>query len=298
MRNWKRFYGTFTPNPDKQVDYVDFEVAVNDAVIRDENNNDVPIYFTDFLFQPGNKVTGWVPETREMLKKLYHDNDETSTQATPNDVYEGPQPTIYTNLEERWFNIVGRGHSVITIPNYYPEDWKKEILPTGGDFTIYPKEDYDLLRFSTDVGVLLPPDRCIYQELIDNYPEDGFIQSNFPGHPLHYRYTREFWIDGGNAGDEIVINASTRTATKNGAEIDLIPDNPERTINVGGWSFKIGCNRFMLVPKGSIRFRIEFYKQLQYETNDGQTWDYLWDTGIGFYGTARFKQWTYGRARY
>lgn len=304
VKDWKRFYGTFTPEDGKQVDYVEFEIAVDDCVIRDANNQNVPIYFTDFLFQPGNKLTGWVPEAREMLAKLTHSIDEFKNRATVNDIYEGSQPQVYTNLEKRWYNIVGRGHTVITLPNYYPEDWTKEILPTGVDFTIYPKEDFDLMRISTNVGVLVPEDEKLYRGLLEA-SEEQWVKDTFEKHPLHYRYTREFWVKGGAAGDEIKIHASTRTASVNGNRIQIEGDYLFDWNTGRHFTMPINRKRFMLTPKGSVRFRVEFYGSknytLKYLNDQGQevteNGTFFADTGIGFYGTAEFVQWTYGKAR-
>ncbi len=296
-KEWSRYYATFEPShKDKKVDYIDLELVVNDAVIRNENNQDTPIYFTDVHFQPGTQLSGWVPHTKEMLKQLNHDSDE--WQNVPSgSIFEGTPPQLITDMETRAFNIVGRGHSIITIPNYYPEDWDKEILPTGVDFTIYAKEDFDLCRISTYSGVLLEGEECLYNPVLEQYPNDSFIQNTFLTHPLNYRYTREFWFDGGAAGTEIKLHASTRTAELGGV---AVPIKGIRNTNIEGTSFYIARNQFMTVPKGAIRYRIEFYKSVAIDAPekgyDGAM--YVKDTGIGFYGTAEFKQWTYGRSHY
>lgn len=301
IKDWVRFHGTFAPAEDKQVDSVEFQIAIDDAVIRDVNNQNVPIFFTDVQFQPGNKLTGWVPGERELLSLLRYTDDEFKNRATVNDVYQGTQPQTRLNVEPRLYNLVGRGHTVITLPNYYPEDWTKEVLPTGVDFIIYPKEDFELMRISTNVGFPLPEEDWFYKEFMEQHWDNDWVQETFAKHPLHYRYTREFWVSDGTAGSEIKIHASTRTATLNGNKIMIVGDRAFDWDT--GFSMPITVKRFMLAPKGSIRFRVEFYGRQKYSLDPkypgGSRIEgfYLGDAGIGFYGTAEFKQWTYGRAR-
>lgn len=266
--DYKRVYGTFSPDATKHVSAVDIVIMMEDVIIRNQANEDVPMYVTDLQFQPGNTLTGWVPKTDEMLSRLPIVLDESIFVATPN-IMLGAQPQVY-DLDKRTFNIVGRGHQTITIPNYYPEDWFTEILPTGIDITIFAKDDFDLCRISTAVGALLPEGEGPYTSL--------------PDHPLNYKYTREFWIEGASAGSEIKLNASTMLATLNGVDI---PIWSQKTIDVAGKIFNIGHRRFILAPTGSVRFRIELYKNEEI----------LEDTGIGFYGTAEIVQWTYGYSR-
>lgn len=294
--DFKRFYGTFAPSEEsKQVDFVDFQLVLTDAVVRNENNEDVPIYFTDLQFQPGNNLSGWNPHTKEMLKRVTHVNDE--TQFVPsNSLHLGREPQLW-EMNTRWFNIVGRGHSIITLPNYFPEDWDVEILPTGIDFTIKPKEDFDVMRISTGSGVLLPYDSYnptrVYDSKLEGLTEGTSEYNYWNEHPLHYRYTREFWVDGyeGSAGHEIKIHASSKLATMNGNELTIAG---ERYFNIDGWDMFIGRKKFLLSPKGSTRFRVEFYKQVP-NPYDGTL--HLKDTGIGFHGVAEFSQWAHGRSR-
>lgn len=291
ITDWVRLHGTFYPDPNKQVDYVDLQLAADDAVCKTTGNVDAPIYFTDIQFQGGDKLTGWVPHTQEMVQPLTYDVDESKNIATPN-VINGAQPTTYNDMETRFYNIVGRGHSVITLPNYYPEDWDKEILPTGVDFTIYPKEDFDLCRISTNIGEKLPEELQRYRTYIEQDPDNADFWDN---HPLHFRYTREFWIDGASAGTEIKIHASTRTHSVNGVNIPIAGIR-EFSITQANWTVPINRMRFFLAPRGSIRFRIEFYKHITDVTEAVSDYT-LQDKGIGFYGTAEFKQFTYGRNR-
>lgn len=263
-----RVFGAFSPDKTKHVSSVELVVMVEDVIIRNDANQDVPIYFTDIQIQPGDTLTGWVPKTDEMITKLPIVIDEGLFVPSHN-VMNGAQPQIMT-LPYRTFNIVGRGHQTITVPNYYPEDWEKEILPTGLDITLFAKDDFELCRISTAVGCPLP--------------EENQIPGLLSSHPLNYKYTREFWIDGASAGAEIKVHASTQTATLNGA---AIPIAGQRTVDINGTPFYIGRKRFILAPVGSVRFRVEFYNTVG---------GVLSDAGIGYYGTASIVQWTYGRA--
>ena len=62
--------------------------------------------------------------------------------------------TSYTGLRNRVFNIVGRGHEVVLLPNVFNEDYKVELLTSGLDLELYAKEDFDLLRITTMDGAL------------------------------------------------------------------------------------------------------------------------------------------------
>ncbi|MDC3413953.1 hypothetical protein [Terrihalobacillus insolitus] len=334
LNDWIRFHGTFDADPNRKVSKVEFQVEAKDAVVSTDGVNRLPIYFTDMQFQAGDNLTGWIPRTEEMLDHLTWTHDENLYVASPNR-FEGESPTIYQNVEYRWYNIVGRGHTVVTIPNYYPEDWDVPILPTGIDITLFPKESFDVLRISTSSGVLLPEEQQkykleggIYQEIKQKYEEVknmqvysdldkerkeqeisnwvNIIQPLFDKHPIHYRYTREFWIDGATAGTEIKVHATTRTATLGGNTIKIVGED---SFDINGSPMPIDRKKFLLAPKGTTTFRIEFYKQVEKEIttfdmqSDGsykkvrKAFKYLEDVGIGFYGTAGFYQWTYGRSR-
>lgn len=292
---WKVFGGTVElQNKAMQVDHVDVDVVVHDTTSRDENNVEVPIYFTDLQFQPGNMKTGWNPNTTELMDRVEFDVDESTIYQLANGTidpwyqWKTVTPTTYTASQigyKRFFNLMGRGHEVITLPNDLPEEkfWRLdklaqngyerpvEILSTGIDFTLIPKDDYELCRISTNVGSLLPEE-----------------EQPFPGvdHPLNYRYTREFWFDGGVAGDILEVHATTMTSRKNGTVVER---DGIRQITVGSDTINIYKNKFHLMPRGSVRFRIEFYSR----DADGK----LADTGIGFGGNAKFLQWTYGVER-
>jgi hypothetical protein len=334
LNDWIRFHGTFEADPNRKVSKVEFQIESKDAVISSDGVNRLPIYFTDIQFQAGNNLTGWTPSTKEMLDRLIWKHDENQNVASPNR-FEGESPKVYENVEYRWYNVVGRGHTIVTIPNYYPENWEVPVLPTGIDITLFPKDDFDVLRVSTSAGVLLPEDQQkykmeggIYQEIKEKYEEVknmqvysdqdqerneletsnwiNVIEPIFENHPIHYRYTREFWVDGATSGTEIKIHATTRTATIGGNQIKIVGED---SFDINGSPMTIDRKKFLLAPKGTTTFRIEFYKQVSKDiiTFDSQadgsykkvkkTFNYLKDTGIGFYGTAGFYQWTYGRSR-
>lgn len=332
--DWRRFYGTFATDPEKKVSDVEFEIETKDVVSSTNGIDRKPIYFTDIQFQSGGQASGWVPNTREMMERLTWTSDEFKNLASPH-AFEGAPPTVIENVEKRFFNIVGRGHMTFVVPNYYPEDLEVPVLPSGIDLTLYPKEDFDMLRVSTSHGVEIPEDEqfykqdgSIYREIESKYRsvvgmepwDDAGLEKQkreisnwenimvplFDNHPLHKRHTREFYVDGGRAGDEIMIHATTRTATVNGSELKIVG---ERNVDVNGVKFPIDRKKFMLAPKGTATIRVEFYKQVErkiitYEMDSDyrdvkvqKTFTNLEDVGIGFHGTAGFYQWTYGKSR-
>lgn len=326
---WKVFGGTIElENKAMQVDHVDVDITVHDTTSRDDQNNEVPIYFTDLQFQPGYMKTGWIPNTQEFLDRIEFDVNEWKKYSNADGshdtdyIWNSVTPKQYTASElgyKRMFNLMGRGHEVIALPNDLPEEkfWQLstlstygydrpvEILSTGIDFTLIPKDNYDLCRISTDVGSLLPEDQWIYKSKIDKYQErnpNGV--SVFEEHPLNTRYTREFWFSGGLAGDILEVNATTMTSRKNGTVVER---DGIRQITIGSDKVEIYKNKYHLMPRGSVRFRIEFYKMKPMEFVIGtdsttgkdiyETMNVLTDTGIGFGGTAKFLQWTYGVER-
>lgn len=284
---WKVFGGTVElERSHMQVDRVDMEIMVHDTTNRDDQNVEIPLYFTDLQFQPGSQKTGWIPNTQEFMDRIEFDVNE-MRKYDSSYTWKSVTPTTYTSDQlghKRMFNIMGRGHEVITIPNDLPEEkfWRLtdiasqgldrpvEILTTGIDFQIIPKDNFELCRIATNVGSILPDDDQLY-----------------PGedHPLNYRYTREFFFNGGQAGDILEVNATSMTARMNGSEVN-------RNINqitVGSDVINIYKNKFHLIPRGSVRFRIEFYGR----DANGK----LADIGIGYGGQAKFLQWTYGVER-
>ncbi|MED3647123.1 hypothetical protein P4475_09990, partial [Halalkalibacterium halodurans] len=99
------------------------------------------------------------------------------------------------------------------------------------------------------------------------------------------RYSREFFVEGGKAGDEIKLFGSTGEATKNGQPLD----RRARTIEIAGASIPIKRQDFMSAPYGSFRVRIEFYSI---------DFGMLWDTGIGYHGLAELIQWEEGKSKF
>lgn len=330
--DWKRFHGTFEADPDKKVEQVDIQIEARDVVSSQAGVDRQPIHFTDVQFQAGNMLSGWVPNTQEMLERIKWTYDQWET-VPYNSSFNGSEPKVFEDLERRFFNIGNRGHGTTIIPNYFPEDWDVPILPTGIDLTLYPKSDFDLLRVSTNLGVKKPEkerylkgDGEIYDEMKKKYEQvtngyntdeerretevnnfNNIIEPLLGNHPLDTRYTREFYVHGGKAHSEIKIHAEPRVAEMNGEELDIVG---KREIVIDGQTIPIERNRYMLAPKGTATLRIEFYKMVErriitYErSEDGygferqyKTFKYLEDVGIGFYGTAEFYQWTYGKSR-
>ena len=332
--DWIRFFGTFATAPNKKVSSVEFQLEAKDVVSTTNGIDSQPIHFTDVQFQSGQQLSGWIPNTRELMKHLSWTNDENENVALPA-IFEGNQPIIREGLEKRWFNVVGRGAETFVIPNYFPEDNNIDILPSGIDLTLIPKEDFDLLRVSTSYGVMLPEneqyykqDDGLYREIEAKYAQvvdmepttneakdrknreisnwENIVNPLMGNHPLHKRYTREFFVEGGRKGEEIKIHASTRTATKGSEELPLVGI---RDLDIKGESFPIGRRKFMIAPKGTAMIRIELYKQTErnivtYDRNENYTFTkvrkkmvMLEDVGIGYRGTAGFHQWTNGRSR-
>jgi hypothetical protein len=335
---WKVFGGTVElENTAQKIDYVDVDIVVHDTTSRDDQNKEVALYFTDLQFQPGSQKTGWIPgigirpDTKEtvgeFLDRVEFNVDEwrnyKNADGTINTSYHWKtvQPTTYDGAGlgyKRFYNLIGRGHEVITLPNDLPEPefWALgklrtgltepvEILSTGIDFTLIPKDDFDLCRISTDVGSVLPEDQWIYKSKIDKYKElNPNATDDLANHPLHTRYTREFWFDAGHEDDVLEVLATTMTARKNGTAITR---NGVREITINGDTMEIYKNKFQLMPRGSVRFRIEFYKTVPTDFVIGkdsttnkpiyETTNILQDTGIGFSGYAKFLQWTYGVER-
>lgn len=245
---------------------------------------------TDLQLQAGTQVTAHVPNTSEMLEKVTHGiNERAFIDTVPNPIKHGVQPRIYEGLTNRFYNIVGRGHDTIALPNVYHEDYMNHLVTSALNITLIPKDSYDLLRISTNDGAL--DEGCKYDPM--EYPP-------LAEHPLNYRYTREFYFAGGEPEEEIKLHASIFSATLNNVNVPLA----QGTLDINGHKMKHARQRFMMAPYGNFRIRIEFYKQVTEEL----TWTdeygrhskvatYLKDTGIGFYGYAEFEQFK-GRAKY
>lgn len=245
------------------------------------------INVTDMQLQEGAQVTGTVPNSREFLERMYNTIDEGQALRTvSNPVKRGVQPNpMYatTPMRNRFFNFAGRGHEVIAMPNIYHEDYNEDLVTSALDLTIYAKDDFDLLRVSTNDGALIEGRLYDHEKLLD--------------HPLNYRYTREFYYEGAKAGQEIKLHANAFTASLAGKKLPL----GIRQLDVKGNKVKTAQQRFMMAPYGSFRIRLEFYKTVTEEFTDqyGDTQQikYLKNTGIGYYGYGNFEQFK-GRAKY
>lgn len=317
MTDWKVFGGTVEmEGVAMQVDHVDFELVVRDTTLRDEENKELPFLFTDVQFQPGHQKTGWIPNTKEMMDRIEFDVDEMRKYDNTY-TFKSVQPRQWTAEQlgyKRLFNIMGRGHEAIVLPNDLPEEkfWRLsdiqaqglerpvEILSTGIDFTLIPKDDYDLCRISTEIGSVVDEEEWPYYDLIEKYQElnPNSVQQYFIDNPLNTRYTREFWFTGGSRNDILEVTASKMVARKNGATIQR---DGIREVTAGGRKITLYKNKFHLIPRGSVRFRVEFYKTVNVSLKNAQgkydSVPVLQDTGIGYTGTAVFNQWTYGVER-
>jgi hypothetical protein len=241
------------------------------------------IRLTDLQLQEGQEVTGTIPATQDILSKKVFSIDETYNQVSGyENIYLGDQPRVY-DIQNRFFNIIGRGHETIAIPNVYHEDFTKELVTTGLDLTLYAKDNYDFLRVAS-----------FYGDLIDEEENKTYLDESLADHPLNFRYTREFCFSGGSAGDEIKIMASGQYGSVNGNKVPL----GVQSFNVGKEVDEFGKKRvvyyknrqrFMALPVGATRVKIEFYKRVI----DGSL-EYMVDDGIGFCGIAEFYQWSGG----
>lgn len=284
--DFTRYFATFRHYRKKKVKSVELKVSV-------ENVKSGEIRITDLQLQEGPQATGSAPATKDMFHNQRFDIDE-SYNAVGNDVYLGDPPQIYSNVRNRFFNFANRGHAVMVVPNVYHQDYRIELLPTGLDLVIYPKDDFDFLRVSTNYG-----------ELVHDEEEKTYPLPQLENHPLNYRYTREFCFSGGETGDEIKISASGHYASVNGNKVPL----GVQRFYVGQYKsnettdiyFK-NRQRFMLIPWGSARIRIEFYKMVEEtftdENGEKVTVKYLKDTGIGYWGIVEFTQWTEGVSKF
>jgi hypothetical protein len=317
LTDWKVFGGTVElEGTAMQIDHVDFELVVRDTTLRDPDNKEIPFLFTDVQFQPGHQKTGWVPNTQEMLDRIEFDVDEMRKYDSSYN-FKTVKPRTWTAEElgyKRLFNIMGRGHEKIVFPNDLPEEkfWRLsdieaqgldrpvEILTTGIDLTLIPKDDYDLCRISTEHGSIVDEEEWPYYSLIEKYQElnPNGVDQYFINNPLNTRYSREFWFTGGSAGDILEVTASKMVARKNGA---VLQRDGIREITAGGRTITLYKNKFHLIPRGSVRFKVEFYKtidvQMKRDSTNYDTIQVLQDTGIGYTGTAVFNQWTYGVER-
>lgn len=254
-------------------------------LVADSFTGDVNL--TDLQIQEGSQTSGTVPNTSEILEAIYFTVDENDFLNTvSNPVKEGIQPKVYKDITNRFFNIVGRGAEVIALPNVLPEEYTQDLVTGAVDITLTAKNDFDLVRISTNDGALIP-DR-MYKES-DAQP--------LRDHPLNYRYTREFYFGSGKAGDTLKLHARKFEAKLNNTRLPLAQGN----LNIDGHTIENSRQRFMMAPYGAFRIRIEFYKEvtetLTWETEYGSQSErvtYLKDTGIGYYGFAEFDQYKRG----
>lgn len=276
--DFTRYFTVFRHYSDKKVKSIELKVSSED-IEKGE------IRITDLQLQEGSQVTGEIPSTMDLLKKVKFTIDESHNAVSGvENVYLGDEPRTYRDMERRFFNIMGRGFETISIPNVFHEDYRKEILTTGLDLTLYPKDDYDFLRVATFYGGLIEDEyERTYQSIADN--------------PLNYRYTREFCFAGGKAGDKIKIVASEQYASVNGKKVPL----GVQKFNVGQeetWDglktvYYVNRQRFMALPVGATRIKIQFMKRMK----DGNL-EYMADDGIGFNGLAEFTQWSWGVSKF
>jgi len=274
-----RYLTIFRHYNDKKVEEIEFKLVA-------ENVEQGELRVTDVQLQEGSEVTGTVPATQDILKLVRFTIDETTNRvSTRENVYKGQEPRIFNDLTHRFFNVVGRGFETIAVPNVYHEDVREDILTTGLDLTLIPKNDYDFLRIATLYGGVVEREDRTYQHdsLVDN--------------PLNKRYTKEFCFSGGKARDEIKLLSSEQRATVNGSPVPL----GVQRFNVGvdeqwGETRQVvytNRQRFMALPAGATRIKVEFMRLEQ----DGNL-QYMVDDGIGFQGLAEFSQWTWGVSKY
>lgn len=275
MGEFVRYLQVFQPEEGKRVK--SFEVKVVAEKFYGE------LVITDLMLQGGKQATAHLPNTSEILKIVESTLDETDT-SQGDDNYQDYLPRVFPGVSNRFFNLVGRGHEVMVVPNVYHENHAKPVVMAGLDLTIYPKEDYDLLKISTNYGT---------------YMEYGIFSDVDEGHPLNRRYTREFYLDGASAGTEIKLHASTRTATVGGVPQPL----GVRHLDVGkvqGEPRILTTPRqaFMVATIGSYRIRIEFYRRVKKTVEDewGGITEIEWmvDAGVGFHGLVELKQYELG----
>ncbi|UDY80753.1 hypothetical protein [Geobacillus phage GR1] len=275
---WRRYIYTLDlENKSKRVKQIDYSLVAEDMLGT--------LHMTDLQLQEGSQISAHIPATQDILSPVEFNIDEwVFLNTVSNPVKRGTQPVYHEKVKNRFYNIVGRGHEVISIPNVFHEDYTFPLVTTGLDIELRAKEDFDLLRIRTNDGAHVPDRKYSGIPSLEH-------------HPLNYKYTREFYFDGGKAGEKIELKATIRAARVNGKDTPL----KQHEIIINGSPMKIERQRFMLAPEGSFRIGIEFYKQVEEEmTNDSgekEVRRYLKDIGIGYYGIAELNQWTYGVSR-
>lgn len=247
--------------------------AINVKLVADNLQGRINI--TDIQLQSGGQQTGYNPTTQEFMEEHKHTIDEFAfINTVSNPVKEGVQPKLWKGVNNRIFNMVGRGHETISVSNTYHDDYTMDMVVCGLDLTIIPKDDYDLLRISTNDGIYVE-NRVDHQHPCDSE------------YPLNYIYTNEYYFAGGKAGDKIELLASKQRAYKNGIDVT------EGKFVYDG--IPMATQSYMVCCQGSNRYRIEFYKRITETDDNDNKLDYYKDTGIGFYGWAEIpKQYTMG----
>lgn len=258
-------YERNTENKNKKVESIDLSIVANDY----QGNFNV----TDIQLQEGDRKTHYHPNTKEFLGNIDFELDEFAFLKTvSNPVKEGVQPRHLKGIKNRIFNVMGRGHDVIALPNIQDNDYTKDLVSTYLDLTIVPKNDYDLLRISTNEGSFMG----------EAYQDDE-------KHPLNIRYTKEFFFKGGRKGDEIKLTASKYKATVNGINIPITKKS-----KISEHLDMVNVQRFMTAHFGEQRIRIEFYKISDKINDYGEIEKKYEDTGIGYNVFAEFKQYEKG----
>lgn len=268
---WTRYLYPLSVDSGKKVKAVSFNLVAGHQAGN--------IQITDLQLQVGKITTGSAPNTSEFLQGLPYGIDENSNIATVGGAKKkGVQPApsnYYKGLENRVYNIVGRGHEVVALPNVFHEDYTQELLTSGLDVELYAKEDFDMLRISTNDGALLPGRK---------YEEGGPLHD----HPLNYKYTREFYFNGAKADQKILLSATLNKAVLGDKEMPI----GQRYVQIENGEVQFARQRLMVAPYGSFRLRVEFYKlvteQIYDEYGNATTETYYKDVGIGYYGTAKF----------
>lgn len=277
LNKWNRFIHTVhLEKTEKKVKEIELNLI--------GENFEGEINFTDLQFQEGTSVSGTIPNTKEILQPVEFNIDEnTFLRTVSNPVKRGTQPRNHENIKNRFYNVLGRGHEVISIPNVFHENYFNPIITTALDIELRAKSDFDLLRIRTNDGNLIKGRQ--------------YSISQLENHPLNYKYTREFYLPGGKENEKIELKASINSAKIENKNISL----KSGIINSGGTELKIEKQRFMLAPEGSFRLGIEFYKKVTESFVDEYGMDhsvtYFKDVGIGFYGIVEFNQWTYGGSK-
>ena len=271
--DWARYIYTLDVTSEKLVNSIDFSFLMQDTAGS--------LGVTDLQLQGGRMVSAHHPNTSEFFKPAFFDIDEfTFLDTVPNPIKHGVQPVRHMQVTNRIYNIMYRGHSYISVPNVFHQDYFFPIVTTYLDLDIIPKNNFDLLRISTMDGHFVP--RRVYGW--------RYSEAQFPTlyhHPLHTKYTREFWFGGGRAGDTIELKTSIKAARINGNDVS----RGSGRIIIDGETARIGEQIFPLAVPGSIRLGVQFYN-LVTETMNNQEVTYYKDNGVGYNILAEFRQFT------